>query len=147
MDLAALVAREAIRELVARYAHAADRGRFDDVGALFADDGMLEMPDGRRIVSPMAIRAFLIETSATMQVASTGSFIRHHVSSHQVTLEGEHGAAGFAYFFVVTDRGPDHWGRYADRYVRTADGWRFASRRVRLDGWAPGSRAAERRGT
>src|SRR5262245_2536883 len=70
MDLAALVAREAIRDIVARYAHAADRGRFDDVAALFAEDGVLELPDGRRPVGPAAIGAFLVETSATMQVAS-----------------------------------------------------------------------------
>jgi hypothetical protein len=33
-----LGAREEIRELVARYAHCADGGRFDDLVALFAED-------------------------------------------------------------------------------------------------------------
>jgi uncharacterized protein (TIGR02246 family) len=145
-DVDAAVARDAIRDLAARYAHAADRGRFDDVAALFAADAVLEMPDGRRLVGRDAVRAFLVETAETMRVAATtGSFIRHHVSSHQITVEAPDSAIGYAYFFVVTDRGPDHWGRYADRYVRTDDGWRFAQRRVRLDGFAPGSRAAERR--
>jgi len=144
MDVA--VARDAIRDLAARYAHAADRGRFDDVAALFAADGLLEMPDGRRLAGRDAIRVFLVETANTMRIAATsGSFIRHHVSSHQITLDADDRASGYAYFFVVTDRGPDHWGRYADRYVRTADGWRFAERRVRLDGFAPESRAADRR--
>ena len=145
-DVDAALARDAIRDLAARYAHAADRGRFDDVAALFATDAVLEMPDGRRFLGRDAVRAFLVETAATMRVAATpGSFIRHHVSSHQITVETPDRALGHAYFFVVTDRGPDHWGRYADRYVRIADGWRFAERRVRLDGFAPESRAADRR--
>jgi 3-phenylpropionate/cinnamic acid dioxygenase small subunit len=145
-DADVAVARDSIRDLAARYAHAADRGRFDDVATLFAADAVLEMPDGRRLVGPASVKAFLVETSATMRVAATpGSFIRHHVSSHQITVETADRAIGHAYFFVVTDRGPDHWGRYSDRYVRTADGWRFAERRVRLDGFAPQSHAADRR--
>jgi len=46
------------------------------------------------------------------------------------------------HFLVVTERGPDHWGRYRDRYVCRAGAWRFAHRRVRLEGYAPGSWAA-----
>jgi hypothetical protein len=45
----------------------------------------------------------------------------------------------------VTDRGVDHWGRYRDRYVRSAGAWRFAERRVRVEGVAAGSWAAQRR--
>ena len=78
-------------------------------------------------------------------IAEAGSFIRHHVSSHTVTVEGTDRAVGYAYFLVVTDRGPDHWGRYADRYVRAGDAWLFQSRGVRVDGHAPTSRAAKRR--
>jgi hypothetical protein len=40
-----VAAREEIRELVARYAQHADRGRFDDLLALFADDGVLQIDD------------------------------------------------------------------------------------------------------
>lgn len=143
MSIERLVAAEAIRNLAARYAHAADRGRFDDVTALFTDEATLELPDGRRFVGRQAIRDFFGETGRTMRVAETNAFIRHHVTSHQIDVDGE-GATGYAYFFVVTDRGPDHWGRYADRYVRVGDEWRFGQRRVHVDGRAPGSRAAER---
>ncbi len=145
VDASELVARESIRDLVAQYAHGADRGRFDDVAALFADDGVLELPDGRRLAGPAEIRAFLRGTGETMRAAVADPFIRHHVSSHRIIVESEHAAVGYAYFLVVTERGPDHWGRYVDRYVRVGTTWRFASRRVRLDGYAPGSLAAERR--
>ena len=145
MDVSELAARESIRDLVARYAHAADRGQFDEVAALFADDGVLELPDGRRLAGPAEIRAFLGGTGETMRAAATNPFIRHHVSSHRIVVEGADAAVGYAYFLVVTERGPDHWGRYVDRYVAVGATWRFASRRVRLDGYAPGSLAAERR--
>jgi ketosteroid isomerase-like protein len=137
-----LVARETIRELVVRYAHGVDRGRFDEVAALFADDGVLDLPEGRRLTGPDAIREFLGGTRDTMRAGATSPSIRHHVTSHRIDVEGPDGAVGFAYFLVVTERGPDHWGRYADRYVRAGDRWRFAARRVRLDGRASDPRAA-----
>jgi hypothetical protein len=63
--------------------------------------------------------------------------IRHHVANLHIEVSGPLSASGAAYFFVVTERGPDHWGRYRDRYVCRDGDWRFAHRRVRLDGRAP----------
>jgi hypothetical protein len=145
MDPWELAARESIRDLVARYAHAADRGRFDEVAALFADDGVLELPDDRTRTGRAAIQAFLAGTGTDLRAATGRPWVRHHVSSHRIVVHDPTGAEGFAYFFVVTERGPDHWGRYHDRYAVTDGAWRFARRRVRLDGWAPGSWAASRR--
>ena len=58
-------------------------------------------------------------------------------------------ARGRCYFAVLTEDGLDHWGRYVDVYARDpADGtWRFAHRRISLDGSVPGGWAdrAERR--
>lgn len=125
-----------IRDLVAAYAHGADRGRFDEVASLFADDGVLELPDGRRFVGPSAIRDFLANAGRSLaSVAAPGS-LRHHVSSHRIVVESPDAAVGYAYFLVVGAAGPDHWGRYADRYVRDGDRWLFAARRVRVDGRA-----------
>ncbi len=146
MDTAELVAREAIRELAAAYAHAADSGRFDALLALFAPDGSLQVDDRPPLVGPEAIRAFLGGTQTSVQTtARQRGYIRHHVTSHSITVDGPDTAHGAAYFFVVTERGPDHWGRYRDHYVRREGRWRFGSRRVRVDGMAPGSWAAERR--
>ena len=143
MDTGELVAREMIRDLVAAYAHGADRGRFDEVAALFAPTGVLELPDGRRLTGPAAIRAFLESTGeALARAGGSRGALRHHVSSHRVVVEGPDAAVGYAYFLVVGDRGPDHWGRYADRYVRVAGRWLFAVRRVRVDGRAASSFAA-----
>jgi ketosteroid isomerase-like protein len=145
MDVAELIARESIRDLVARYVHAADRGRFDELAGLFTEDGVLALPDGREVRGAEAILAYLGATAASMRGATSEAWIRHHVSSHRIVLDALDEALGYAYFLVVTARGPDHWGRYADRYVRVGDRWLFAHRRVRVDGVAPGSFAADRR--
>ena len=145
MELWELAAREAIRELVAAYAHAADTGRFDEVAGLFAADGVLETPDQVAHSGRAAIRAFLGGTGAALASATAVPLIRHHVSNLRITVTGADDATGTAYFLVVTERGPDHWGRYRDRYVRTDEGWRFAHRRVRLDGYGADSWVAEHR--
>jgi hypothetical protein len=144
VDASEAIARESIRDLVAAYAHGVDRGRFDEVAGLFTERGALELPDGRRLVGRDEIRAFLGGPAVVVRDA-TKAFIRHHVSSHRVIPADGGTVAGFAYFLVVTERGPDHWGRYADRYAVEDGAWRFAERRVRLDGFAPGSIAADRR--
>jgi len=146
MELWELIARERIRELVAGYAHCADRGRFDELVELFATDGVLQTPDGAEHGGREAIRAFLGGTKESLAGATRGALIRHHVSNLRIEVGGPSAATGAAYFLVVTERGPDHWGRYRDRYAADAEGiWRFAHRRVRLDGWAPGSWVGERR--
>ena len=43
MELWELVARESIRDLVARYNANGDAGRFDQVWTLFADDAVMEL--------------------------------------------------------------------------------------------------------
>lgn len=146
MEVWELEAREAIRELVAGYAHAADSGRFDEVVAAFAPDGVLETPDKVEHRGREQIAAFLRGTGTLLAGATSVPLIRHHVSNLRLAVTGPDDATGAAYFLVVTERGPDHWGRYRDRYVRRDGQWLFAHRRVRLDGWAPGGWAGQRRG-
>jgi hypothetical protein len=38
-----------------------------------------------------------------------------------------------SYFTVTSNNGPDHSGVYVDRLVKSAQGWRFAHRSVRVD--------------
>ena len=144
MELWELLAREEIRDLVARYAQHADGGRFDELVALFAPDGTLRVDEREPLCGRDAIRAFLGSTRASLRDAPTPRAIRHHVTTLRIEVTAPDAAAGAAYFLVVTDR-LDHWGRYRDRYVRQDDGWLFAERRVRVDGYAPDSWAATRR--
>jgi hypothetical protein len=145
VELWELVAREEIRELVARYAHHADGGRFAELVALFAEDGVLRIDDRPPLLGRNAILAFLDDTRRDLAASSASGAMRHHVTAVRLDVSSPDAATGAAYFLVVTDRGPDHWGRYRDRFVREGECWLFAERRVRLDGKAPDSWAAGRR--
>lgn len=138
MDTTELAAREAVRDLVARYAHCADSGRFAELAALFAADGVLDVEGRPPLRGRDAILAFLDEVKTKRAESSRHPFIRHHVSSLRIDVDGEREARAASYFFVVSERGPDHWGRYRDRLVRVGDAWLFAERRVRVDGRAAG---------
>jgi len=134
MTVAELIARESIRDTIARYGHCADTGRFDEMVQLFTEDGVLEI-DGRGANrGRAAILSFLTQTKQTLQAGAERPFIRHHVNSILIDVISDDEARAACYFFAITQNGPDHWGRYRDRLVRVGDRWLFAHRRVRLDG-------------
>ena len=119
--------RDAIRDLLARYTYNGDRGRVADLAACFAADGILEFP-GNAPSGPAAIAAAL----SSGQRDPRRTFVRHHITNPLIAVEGD-GATARSYFTVHSDFGLDHSGTYDDRLVRTAEGWRFAHRRVRID--------------
>jgi len=139
-----LAAREEIRDLIARYNQFGDHARFEDMAELFTEDATLEV-DGRDPINGRnEIRDFLagVRDSGVAGRAEQGkppTYVRHHTSTVVIDLESPTEASGTCYFFVVTDIGPDHWGRYRDRYVLEGGRWRFAYRRARTDGQVPGS--------
>ena len=132
-------AREAIRDLVARYNANGDSGRFGPMLELFTPDAVMHIPSG----SHRGIAE--IEGIFTNAAAKTGSgdgaaaaFIRHHTATLQIDLDGLETASSRCYYQVLTDRGLDHWGRYIDRYRRMDERWLFAERKVTVDGRVPG---------
>jgi len=56
-----------------------------------------------------------------------------------IDVQGADAARGRAYYTVYSDVGPDHTGRYLDRYVRVGDEWLFSRRRVTTDWFSPES--------
>lgn len=135
MDLAEVLAREAIRELMTRYTYNGDRGRIAALAACFAADGILEFP-GNSGTGPAGVEVAL--TSGPRNPAI--SFIRHHITPPLIELDAAGTAAtARSYFTVTSNNGPDHSGTYDDGLVLTADGWRFARRRVRVDWQAAAS--------
>jgi hypothetical protein len=139
MELWELVARELIRETIARYAHLVDRGRIDELIGLFAEDGILEAGDRPPAHGREAIRAFFLGTKGRLAAAAARPLIRHHVSNVLVEVADRETATAASYFLAVTERGPDHWGRYQDRLVQRDGRWLFRHRRARADGYAPDS--------
>jgi uncharacterized protein (TIGR02246 family) len=137
-------AREAIRETIARYAHHADSGRFEELAALFAPEGVLEVRGEPPLAGRDAIRDYLNGVGVDLAAATSAPMIRHHTSSVSIDVEDHDAARAECYFLAITEHGVDHWGRYRDDFVRVDGAWLFAHRRVRTDGTAPGGWAANR---
>jgi hypothetical protein len=134
-----LEAREAIRDLVARYNANGDTGRFAQVIELFAPDAVMELDDGRLHSGRDEIMTIFTGTRDRVRSDGGPTYLRHMTATHQIDLIDPSAARGRSYYQVLTRVGLDHWGRYIDEY-RTVDGtWRFARRKVTLDGRAPDS--------
>ena len=131
---------EAIRDVVARYNLYGDRGRFDELLELFADDATL-VTDEATYVGRAAIRQLLTRSAAA---DVNPQRIRHFTSTVVVDMTGPDRASVRAYFQVLTGEGLDHWGTYRDVLVREGDRWVFSRREVRLDGMVPDGWAARR---
>ena len=146
MELWELSAREEIRETLARYHHAGDSGRFDDMAALFAVDGVLEIKGEQTVTGRAAIVEFLTGVNRDVVALSDVPMLRHYSTNVTITIASPTEAAAASAFLVLAETGLDHWGRYRDRLVPADGGWRFAHRLVRTDGYAPGGWAIRRQG-
>ena len=144
-----LAAREAIRHTIASYTYNADRGRFDELVALFASDAVLEVEGigGTRAQGRDAIRTFFggVSSDVTTSAVAASGRMQHHVSSVWIEVTSTTTARASCYFTVMTGAGVDHWGTYRDTLVRDGDRWLFAHRFVRTDGVTPGGWADTRR--
>jgi 3-phenylpropionate/cinnamic acid dioxygenase small subunit len=142
VELWELVARESIRDLVARYNANGDSGRFEQMLALFADDAVMELVSAegevQRFEGVEAIATIFTGTKAGWDDAAAGAkaphHIRHFVATHQIDLVDATHATGRSYYAVIMAHGLDHWGRYLDDYVERNGRWRINRRRALSDG-------------
>ena len=141
MELDELIAREAIRDLVARYNAGADGGRFDEVVALFAPDAVMEIPsetlNGRDEIDGLFRRTR--ERVLGSVEPGQRQYMRHFTATLQIDVEGPDTARSRCYYQVIMAHGLDHWGRYIDRYRKVDGQWRFEHRKVTTDGRTTGS--------
>lgn len=140
-----LLARECIRDLVARYNSLGDRGRIDEMLPLFTEDATLEVPDEAPLKGRQAIATFFRSVATPEPGVEPPRKLRHHLATHIITLQDADSGRGQCYFSVYTQDGLDHWGCYTDRYTRTAQGWQFQTRKVSLDGVIAGGWADRRK--
>lgn len=138
MEAWELEAREAIRDLLARYNAFGDSGRWEDLLELFMPDAEFALREGGVFVGHEEMKAFF--TGAASQGGRRRSPMRiwHHTSTLVIDLEGPAEARGRCYYAVLTEAGLDHWGRYRDLYRNEGERWRFARRSVSVDGRVPG---------
>ena len=136
MELWELVARESIRDLVARYNANGDAGRIDQVLALFAPDASMEV-GGEWHHGREAIRG--IFTGAADRFAKLPNFthLRHSTTTLQIDLADRTHARSRCYFSVLMDHGLDHWGRYLDEFGVVDGEWLITKRTITTEGVAP----------
>jgi hypothetical protein len=141
-----MLAREAIRDLVARYNSYSDTGRFEPLWELFAEHAVMETGSAGGDLTmyeglPQIKKIFTgAQGRVQQQLERSGpTYIRHFTATHQIDLVDDEHATGRCYFAVIIDEGLDHWGRYVDRYALIDGEWRFEHRRVTVDGSVPTS--------
>ncbi|MGH3391691.1 MAG: nuclear transport factor 2 family protein [Actinomadura sp.] len=131
-----LVARERIRDTLAAYAHAGDRGRVAALADTFTRDGVLEVKGREPAVGRTAIIAVLSEAiaqGAALRSRGRPRYTRHLVTGLCFEELTPVAARTSAYFLVLTEHGADHWGRYRDELTPVGDRWLFTRRLVRVD--------------
>ena len=123
---------EAIRDLVRRYAHCIWRRDADGAAAIFAEGAVMDTGDRPPLVGPEAIRDAY---RAILPSADLLPFVHDHL----IELDGDH-ATGTCHLDLRLRRNGRRFlgaGFYDDRYVRTGDGWKFASRRLTMQFLVP----------
>lgn len=127
--------RDAIRDLMMRYARHTDSGEHDAVGELFAHG---------RFVSTLGAAlggAGLAAYRRRTMLADEGSGTRHLTTNVMIDVDEDAGEARARSRYLLLQAGPEQplrpigCGRYHDRFERPGGGgaWRFAERRSLLD--------------
>jgi 3-phenylpropionate/cinnamic acid dioxygenase small subunit len=117
----------AIHQLLALYAHLLDDKQYERLSEIFTEDAVLTFPGRDR--EPVRTAAAISEFFASAAGSSA-----HHTSNIVIIGAGTEVRARSKFFVPYTR--PDHdahrWygGVYDDIVVRTADGWRIASRSI-----------------
>jgi hypothetical protein len=138
MELWELIARESIRDLVARYNANGDSGRFDQVLECFAPDAVMEI-DGTAYRGVKEIRTIFTDAAESGRQWPEPVVMRHNTSTLQIDVLERTRATSRCYYQVLTGHGLDHWGRYLDEYGVIDGAWRFVHRREMVDGMVTGS--------
>jgi hypothetical protein len=132
--------RREIRELVDTYAVLVDSKDYEGVSQLFLPDGCLVAPEPPVRLTPERALQGCAEIKRELSQLDAFSLTFHGVLGLLITRDGDDSATGqvnaVAHHVRVGGRGAQDlvWHlRYLDNYVRTADGWRFASRRITIE--------------
>jgi hypothetical protein len=140
-----LVARERIRDTLARYNWSGDSGRPDGLAETFCADGVLEIRGSEPLQGRAEIASFLSGVTGNVAArAAAGPVVRHNLANVLFTGLAPDRAEVSSYFTVVTQMGLDHFGRYRDILVPDGGRWLIKHRKVSTDWVAPDSTMARR---
>lgn len=112
--------------LIALYANLNDAGAWDEVAALYTDSGTMTRPTAPD--APLLGRAAILAAFKGRPPRLT----RHVCSNVVITVESPDAARGESAMILLQPGAAPLAGSFHDRFVRTAEGWRFAERRGSL---------------
>jgi SnoaL-like domain len=135
-----LLAREHIRDTLARYNWAGDAGRLVELAETFCADGVLEIRGMQSLSGRSEIVAFLGGVTGNVAAsADVKPIVRHNVANVLFSELSPDQANVSCYFTVITHVGLDHIGRYRDTFVPDGNDWLIKHRKVSTDWAAPNS--------
>ncbi len=108
--------------LVALYANLNDEARWEEVAALYADEGWMNRPSAPEV--RIAGRAAILEALKSRPPRIT----RHVCSNVVIDVESPKTASGVCAMVLFSPDQPPLAGSFHDRFVLTEAGWRFAGR-------------------
>ena len=126
-----LLDRARILELTAIYNKCFDSGDAEGFAATFTPDGVMDVVGGFRVEGTAGLEKMCRSTPDGVIHVTVDALIE--VNGDEATQDVRVVVLGRALDGKTTPT-LDRTGRYQDRLVRTSDGWRFAERRVALDG-------------
>jgi len=112
--------------LVALYANLNDAARWEEVAALYTEDGIMARPTAPD--APVVGRAAILAAFRGRPPRKT----RHLCSNVVIDVMSSTDACGESAMVLFTAEGPPLAGSFHDHFVLTAEGWRFAERRGSL---------------
>lgn len=123
------LARMAIRHTQSVYNNCGDRGRIEEMIAVFTPEAVLSW-DGQTFAGVEAIHGFL---SAVAKGDTPADMIgaRHNLTTSRIEFESDTVALGWTYYFVSRRGTTIEDGMYIDRFEKRGERWLIADRRVK----------------
>lgn len=130
-ELQSLLDRTAVTDVLCRYGSTIDTGDMTGLRAVFVDDARGRYGEAPWIEGADALVAWIAEAGRTR------AWSQHLLSVYHVDVEGDRARAlTYVQAHVVEAADPDTAtlivGRYHDELVRTAGGWRIATKRMEV---------------
>jgi hypothetical protein len=138
-----LVAREQIRDTLARYNWSGDAGRLEGLAETFCTDGVLEIRGLQPLRGRAEIVSFLGGVAGNVaRDLDVKPVVRHNLANVLFAGLTPDRAEVSSYFTVVTHIGLDHFGRYRDILGPAHGTWLIRHRKLSTDWAAPNSTMA-----
>ncbi|MFV8819832.1 nuclear transport factor 2 family protein [Haliea sp. E17] len=141
MNIEELLARESIRQTMARYSIAGDDFDADEYITCFTADAVMEFVNfpgigDLKLEGREAIYEFVSGWFGAVQRGETpvpGGFMRHNLTTCRIDLDGADAARSRTYCVVFNTNGAESSGVYTDQWRREGAHWLLEHRRWKPD--------------